>query len=128
MLEREEAREHFKKVGLNYEKLLPVDIEQLAHMIEIELSGYLNSGGDHAKGMAMKVSTIRKSDIKFKGGKFVAAKIQVDGRYFKRREAVTFSETGFIGFGGELDDKNVQPILKAFCNWCDDCTSIQEAL
>ena len=69
--------------------------------------------------MNMKVASIRKSDIVF-NKKLRYAKIQVNGSYFKRREAVTFNETGFIGFGGELDNRTVQPILKAFLKWCDE--------
>lgn len=123
-MKREEAREYFKNKGLSYESLVPVDITQLAHLISMELIEYLSNGGEHAIGMDMKVATIRKKDINFKEGKFISAKVQVNGSYFKRREAVTFSQTGLIGFGGELDDKNVQPILKAFCKWCDELVDL----
>lgn len=117
---RDGLRDLFRNKGIIYEIIMPVDITQLAHLISIELIEYLSTGGEHAKGMNMKVAPIRKKDINFKDGKFVSARIQVNSSYFKRREAVTFSQTGFIGFGGELDDKNVQPILKAFCKWCEN--------
>lgn len=117
---RDEAREYFKIRCLAYKDICPIDITQLAHLIDMELLEYLHTGGDHAQGMGMKIAPIRKKDIVFGSKGFVGARIQVDGRYFKRREAVTLSETGFIGFGGELDEQNVQPILKGFCKWCDD--------
>jgi hypothetical protein len=118
-MKREEARGHFKNLGLSYAELTRDDIEKLHGMISHELSVYLENGGEHAKQMGMKVSKIRVKDVKVLKSGLKYAKIQVDGSYFDRREAVTFSSTGFIGFCGELSEVNAEPILKAFVRWCD---------
>jgi hypothetical protein len=126
LMTRDEAREVFKNHGLSYEKLMPVDIEQLAHEIGMELVKYKRFGGFHAEQMGMSVAPIRKKDIVFDGGKLKAARIQIDGAYFRRREGITFSQTGFIGFGCEFSDANVEPILKAFCKWCADVVEVNK--
>ncbi len=118
-LNREKAREYFQRCDLDYSMVALDDIDKLVQMVSEELQSYLKFGGEHAKGMDMKASKLRKKDVKVLKDGLQYARIQVDGSYFKRREAITFSSTGFIGFGGELDDKNVAPILKAFCKWCD---------
>lgn len=122
-VEREHAREHFQRCDLDYSMITLEDINKLIDMVSEELQSYLGYGGEHSKQMDMKVSKLRKKDVKVLKNGLQYARIQIDGSYFKRREAITFSSTGFIGFGGELSDVNVQPILKAFCRWCDSITS-----
>lgn len=117
-VDRNEARKHFKELGLSYGNINPIDIRKLANMLEAELIEYLKNGGFHAKQMNMQVGKQLKKDINFKDGKLIGASIKIDGSYFKNREGITFNETGFIGFGGEFSDVNVEPILKAFCKWC----------
>lgn len=119
-MERAQARDYFKNKGLSYAVLTEEDIKLLGIMLAEELFSYLMNGGNHARQMSMKVSTFRKKDVKvLKKTGLKYARIQIDGSYFKRREGITFSQTGFIGFGCEFSDVNVQPILKAFCKWCD---------
>lgn len=125
---RDEAREYFQKCGLDYSKITLEDIYRLVAFVSEELRLYFQNGGEKAKNMNMTVSMLRKKDVKvLKRSGLKYARIQVDGSYFKRREGITFSQTGFIGFGGELDSTNVQPILKAFIRWCD-CVKEKEAI
>lgn len=118
-MDRNEAREHFKNLGLTYSNLTKEDITALRDILAAELLSYLSYGGEHAQQMNMKVSKLRIKDVKALKSGLKQARIQIDGSYFSRREGITFSKTGFIGFGGEFSDVNVQPILKAFVRWCD---------
>lgn len=121
---REPSREKFKNLGLDYSKINEEDIYKLMKLLKIELARYLIEGGEHALQMDMTVSPILKKNIKVlktKGLQY--AEIQIDGSYFKRREGITFSSTGFIGFGNEFSDCNVKPILDAFNKWCDEKAS-----
>lgn len=43
--------------------------------------------------------------------------ITAKGTYFDNREAITFCDSGFIGFCGEADAENEIPILTAFAEW-----------
>lgn len=122
-VEREHAREHFQRCDLDYSMIKLEDINKLVNIVSDELQSYLEYGGEHAEQMNMKVSKVRKKDVKVLKSGLQYARIQIDGSYFKRREGITFSSTGFIGFGVELSDVNVQPILKAFCRWCDSIAS-----
>lgn len=118
-MKREEAREYFRSKDLDYSKIKKEDIESLAAILSEELNLYLKEGGLHAQQMGMKVRRMRISDIKVLKSGLKYARIRIDGRYFEDREGITFSQTGFIGFGVEFSDVNVEPILKAFCRWCD---------
>lgn len=116
---RDEAREHFKSLNLSYDQISEMDIYILVKFIETELEDYYKNGGEHAKKMDLRVRAPLKKYIKTtKRNGLEYAYLKVKGSYFESREAISFNKDGFIGFGGELDDKNVQPILKAFCNWC----------
>ena len=119
-LNREKAREYFQRCDLDYSMVTMNDIDKLVKLLDEELQLYLVIGGEHAQQMNMKVSKLRKKDVKvLKKDGLQYARIQIDGSYFERREGITFSHTGFIGFGCEFSDINVEPILKAFVRWCD---------
>lgn len=124
-MDREQARKHFAESELSYADVNEQDVYRLSSILSEELSSYLVSGGEHAQGMGLKPSKLRKKDIYVLKRGLKSARIQVDGSYFKRREAITFSQTGFIGFAGEFDDKNTQPILQAFIRWCDEIASLK---
>ncbi|AUM93811.1 TPA: hypothetical protein LA742_001152 [Clostridium botulinum] len=123
-MEREEAREYFKNKGLDYSNIKKEDIESLTEFLSEELNYYLENGGFHAKQMDMEVRKQRVKDVKvLKKSGLKYARLRIKGSYFDDREGITFSQTGFIGFGGEFSDVNVAPILKAFCRWCDTLAS-----
>lgn len=123
-MEREEAREYFKNKGLNYSMIKKEDIEKLTEILSEELNYYLKNGGFHAKQMGMQLRKPRVKDVKvLKRSGLKHAQLRIKGSYFNDREGITFSQTGFIGFGGEFSDVNVAPILKAFCRWCDTLIS-----
>lgn len=118
-MSNDDARQYFQTKGLSYSNISELDIRRLANILEAELINYIASGDFHAGQMNMNVAPIRKKDLNFENGKLEAARIQIDGSYFKRREGITFNKTGFIGFAAEFSTVNTAPILKAFCRWCD---------
>ena len=126
-MNREEARDYFKNEGLSYSVITEEDIKKLSEFISDELRTYLIKGGEHAIQMDMKVSKLRVKDIKVLKSGLKFARIQIDGSYFSKREGITFSQTGFIGFGCEFSDVNVQPFIKAFVKWCDYFTKKSNA-
>ena len=67
----------------------------------------------------MPLSTVSVRDNTFKDGGVKKYFLMVDGSYFKRREAISFNDGGFIGFAGWADKYNVQPFLKAFDRWVE---------
>ncbi|WPS85523.1 hypothetical protein SMD22_00250 (plasmid) [Brevibacillus halotolerans] len=124
-MNRNDAREHFENSGLSYSKIKEEEIKKLVDILSEELSSYLEYGGDHAQEMGMRVRKPRVKDIKCLKKGLVYAYIKIDGSYFERREGISFNKDGFIGFGGEFSDVNVEPILKAFCRWCDTIANKQ---
>lgn len=119
-MNRDEAREHFKKSGLSYSDITEEDIKSLFHLLKDEFAEFKKTGGENAQLMDLKARKPLVKHVKvYKKTGVEYAYLKVKGSYFDSREAISFNKNGFIGFGGELDDKNVQPILKAFCRWCD---------
>jgi hypothetical protein len=118
----EESRKYFKDLGLSYNDITPNRFEKLKELIKEELEKYILEGDEHAKSMGMVLS---KKEYKSNLPQFnprvglLEAYIQVDGRYFKNREAISFNNDGFIGFAGWSDKYNVQPFILAFIRWCD---------
>ena len=115
----DEARQYFKDCELSYEVIKPIHIRRLSNMLENELIDYFENGGDKAKQMDMKLSRTLKKDMMFDENGLKHTYLKVDGGYFKGREAISFNNGGFIGFAGWADSGNTEPILKAFCKWCD---------
>ncbi|PLS19371.1 hypothetical protein CVD28_02855 [Bacillus sp. M6-12] len=122
---RDEARAYFKNKGLTYQDIKEGDINRLVTLLGESLEDYRLHGGEHAESMGMTIRKPRVRDVKIlKRTGFQYAYLRVKGSYFEGREAISFNRDGFIGFGGELDSKNIAPIIKAFCKWCDSLTPL----
>ncbi len=113
-------RERFKELGFSYEKLNEDHIQMLRIFLTNEFEIF---GSD----LELKLSAPRKKDIKvLKRTGLQYAVIEVDGYYFSRREAITFSSTGYIGFAGWACDYNVTPFVSAFEKWLEWLSKINE--
>lgn len=118
-MNRDEARSYFKESSLTYELLTEADIDVLWETVERELRKF-QIAEDPEKMMGMVMRKTRKKDVKIlKRSGLQFAYLKINGSYFEGREAISFQRNGFIGFGGELSDRNVKPILEGFCRWCD---------
>lgn len=117
-MDREQARQHFKDLGLSYSDISKLDIRSLVNMIESEFIQSLKNKDKNIMEMDYKISKIKKKDICFENGNLEYAYIKVDGSYFVERECISFNKDGFIGFGGSFSDCNIEPMIKAFCKWC----------
>ena len=121
----EEARTYFKELGLSYANITKEDILTLNNMVAEKLERFKITGGESAVGMDLQACKPLAKDIKvLKRTGLQYAFLKVKGSYFDSREAISFQRNGFIGFGGELSSNNVQPILEAFCEWCDSIKPI----
>ena len=58
-MSNDEAREHFKELGLDYSRITRVSLRKLQNMIETELIVYIEEGTKEAKQMDMSVASIR---------------------------------------------------------------------
>ena len=55
----------------------------------------------------------------------ICGAICIDGHYFEGREAVSFEESGFIGFCGWADSRNERAILEGFYQWMQEHMGIE---
>lgn len=118
---RDEARAYFKEKGLTYGDISRTDLSYLCALLDLhfakerkerEKSGYYT----------FWVRTNPAKDYKgtwTESGAMVCAFLTGKGEYFTAREVVSFNRDGFIGFCGDASDRNAQPVLAAFVEWCD---------
>lgn len=119
---REETRAYFKSKELTYKN---IDLDDL-HYLKILLNEQFNLQCKE-RFLAQKKPTywVCVNDAKYYKGKYaddgslICAYLTGKGTYFSAREVISFNSDGFIGFCGEADIQNMQPVLTAFCEWCD---------
>ena len=111
---REEARDLWIDAQLDYSHLNLGRLQRLRSMLneEMKSSGFF-AVSSRCDGTYRMNAPIRAS-IAFKGW---MAELTCRAFYFKKREAITFNDNGFIGFAGWADDTNIQPILSGFTKW-----------
>ena len=109
-----DARQYFKETGLDYSVLTEESLYQLTVYLMEELRA-------HESLMPMKIHNQKGSPFKAitMNGKIREAYFNVDGPYFKSREAISFNSDGFIGFAGWADSINTSPFIRAFVRWVD---------
>ena len=109
MVRREEARQLWAETGLRVSDLSRADLATLRSRLDRELiaSGLIRGS------FRME----RRIQIRADDGRVRTAELRCRSDYFEERQAVTFEESGFVGFAGWADEVNVQPVLIAFTAW-----------
>lgn len=119
--ERNAARALFRQLELTYADITLDALKMLWVKTDKKLIEHLATGGEHAYQMNMRMAPMRKKDVSFsRSGLLRYACLEVNGSYFRRREAITFSITGSIGFCYELSDDNARPVLLGFREWATE--------
>lgn len=127
---RDEARDYFKDKGLTYDDVLLADLYILQDKIDSKfirerLDRLLSDRQPYWK----RVNNAKRFKGKFtpafheEYGHLKSAYMTASGEYFTCREVISFNPDGYIGFCGDADSKNTQPVLEAFVEWCDWLTS-----
>lgn len=109
-MSREDARNLWISAQLDHSHLTLGRLQMLRTMIndEMKASGLIKG--------SYRVQGHFKAGIAAKGW---WADLRCKSFYFQKRQAVTFEDSGFIGFAGWSDDDNVRPILSAFSKWVE---------
>jgi len=131
-MKRSDLRTKFKESGLRYSMISYIELFKLETLLKDELSAFKNESEYNTFTMQLVRTTIKDGTrdlIGYVGAKkYVFFHIKgivtpIGGAkpfvHFKKRECISFNRDGFIGFAGEMDSKNVQPILRAFDRWID---------
>jgi len=119
MLTRDMAREVWSGTGARITDLSPADLSALRRDLDREMraSGLIRGSFR----MEPRIRTRRN------WGRLAFAELRCRSDYFEGRQAVTFEQSGFVGFGGWADDTNIQPILIAFAGWARDRVEARRA-
>lgn len=119
-----EARQYFRDKGLSYHDITEGDILSLLMLLNREIKKSNKAGETSVSTMHMS----SKIDMKKRtNGTIIKCFLYINSHYFTRREAISFNEDGFIGFAGWADQRNTNPLLRAFLRWCDDLAAAKEA-
>ncbi len=123
-------RAKFKSLGLNYQMIASEEIERLSVLLTEQLKAFENVSDFNTFTMELTKPLVKdgtKDLVGYIGAhKYVyfhiKGKISPKGDvkpfyHFKKRECISFNSDGFIGFCGEMDSTNSQPIYKAFDKW-----------
>lgn len=116
---RDEARAYFDECGLHYADVTLKDLEYLRILLDEQIILEIKR---RAQSHCKPQYWIRTNGIKHtftQEGRLICAFITGMGEYFMDREVISFNRDGFIGFCGDSDNKNKEPILAAFIEWCD---------
>lgn len=110
-----EAREYFAKTVGSYHNITEGDIDTLIKMLRKEIAVSKRDMSIGTLYLSRKVRTAIDID-----GSIRSCFLFINSDYFTQRECISFNADGFIGFMGWADSKNTEPILRAFCKWCDE--------
>lgn len=124
---RDEARAYFKDKGLTYDNITLPNLHFLVELLDkhfLKQREELIRSGKRGWLYWLKVNRSKyyRGEYTFNTEEYkrvICAYITASGEYFMRREAISFNRDGFIGFCGDADDENAQPVLEAFVEWCD---------
>lgn len=118
MLTRNMAREVWARSGLQVGDLCASDLSELRGRIdrEMRVSGLIRG----SLRMEPRIRTRQE------GGRLRTVEMRCRSDYFTARQAISFEESGFVGFAGWADEVNVQPVLTAFIAWT--CERVKQPL
>lgn len=117
-----EARAYFAESGLTYSDVTLDDLHYLKLLLDEQ---FIRERKKRAQTHWKPQYWTRVNDAKYyKGeytpeGRLICAYMTGKGAYFNAREVISFDRRGYIGFCGEADSENTQPVLAAFVEWCD---------
>lgn len=118
---RDEARAYFKEKGLTYADISRTDLSYLCALLDLCFvkERYKRvKHGDYCYWFRTNPARNYKGEWTDTGA-MVCAFLTGKGEYFAAREVVSFNRDGFIGFCGDASDRNAEPVLAAFVEWCD---------
>lgn len=121
----DEAREYFTSKGLTYNDITNGDIISLVLLLNREIKKSNKDGETSVDTISLSKKIISKHRT---NGTITECYLFMNSHYFTRRECISLNKNGFIGFAGWADDGNLNPIRRAFLQWCDELAKAKEAV
>lgn len=112
----DEARQYFKDKGLTYDDVTGGDIFTLTRLLNKHIEAAVK---DHETSIDSMCLSKRVAIQRKENGAIAYCFLYLDSHYFEERECISFNRDGFIGFAGWASQRNTNPILRAFLEWCD---------
>jgi hypothetical protein len=120
----QDCRDKFARLGLTYDDITEGEILALVMLLNREIRKSNRIGETSVNTTRLS----RKMAIKHKPtGQITECYLYMNSHYYTQRECISFSKNGFIGFAGWADDGNLNPIRRAFLEWCDKLAALKIA-
>ena len=126
---RNEARQYFRDKGLRYADISRTDLALLGALLDRNFAREkkrLLRDGDFPPYWERVNSAKNFRGEWTETGAMVCAMLTGKGAYFSCRDVISFNRDGYIGFCGDASDRNAQPVLEAFVEWCDELAAEKE--
>lgn len=121
---REEARAYFKAKGLAYSDISCTDLSLLSSLLDKEFMRERQKRLQAGRPVHWQRVIGVRGEYRASGS-MIWTSISAKGATFTTTNAISFNRDGYIGFCGEASDENVQPVLAAFAEWCDQLAEIK---
>lgn len=122
---RAEARAYFTAKGLTYLDISGTDLELLKTLLDRHFSQARRERLAAGKPVYwQRVIGIRGEHRA--SGSMIWTNITAKGATFTTTNVVSFNRHGFIYFCGEASHDDIQPVLRAFVEWCDRLAELKE--
>ena len=121
---REEARAYFKAKGLTYLDISCTDLELLVRLLD------RNFAQERRERLQAGRPVYWQRVIGVRGeyranGSMIWTNINAKGATFATTNVVSFNRVGFIYFCMEASHADIQPVLVAFVEWCDELAAMK---
>lgn len=112
----DDCRKRFSDLGLTYSDITEGDILTLIMLLnrEIKKSNRAGETSVNTTYLSSKIFIKKKPN-----GTITEAYLYMNSHYYTQRECISFNRDGWIGFAGWADLGNLNPIKRAFLEWCD---------
>lgn len=126
---RQEAREYFKAKGLTYADISRTDVALLGTFLNRSFAkarAEAIAAGDEPYWVRVNSGYHYRGGFGEGTGAMLWAYLTGKGGHFAVMEVVSFNRGGRINFCSDASDKNTQPVLEAFVEWCDELAAQKE--
>lgn len=111
----QDCRDRFTQLGLTYDDITEGEILALVLLLNREIRKSNKTGETSVNTTRLSKKIILKHKPT---GQITECYLFMNSHYYTQRECISFNRGGFIGFAGWADDGNLNPIRRAFLEWC----------
>lgn len=122
---RDFARLYFRSKGLVYADISSTDLQLLWSLLNKHFAKTRQERNRAGLPVYWKRATGLRGEFN-ENGSMIWANVAANGPEFVNTNAISFNRTGYIGFCGDADGDDLDTVLCAFVEWCDEMAALKE--